>query len=330
MQVRNAVSVKEGFGKKLLRNREALALPLMFVAAVVLFGWLAEGFLTIGNLSNVARQSVYLLIASMGQLVVLVAGGLDLSIGTTAALASVAGSMTMVGVGHAMPDSPAVAIGAGVAVSAVIGAGIGLVNGLGVTLLRIPAFMMTLGMSSVVFGVALFVSGGTPVDGLPMQLGAVFGFGSLFGVPIPSIVALLVTIAVYCLLERTRAGRHLYATGGNQRAATLSGIRTTRVILMAFMVSGVLAAMTGILLTAQLGSGETNVGQNLPLQSIAACVIAGVSLAGGKGRVVWVLLGTLLISLVQNGLDLMQVGAYAATIVVGAILIFAMAIARQR
>lgn len=330
-RVEHGGSVKNrGLLGSLAAHREALALPLMFVVAVALFGALAPGFLTLDNLTNVARQSVYLLIASLGQLIVLVVGGLDLSVGTIAALVSVVGSMVMVAVNHAFPDAPLLAILAGCAVAVALGASVGLLNGIGVTMLRIPAFMMTLGMSSVVFGVALFISGGVPVDGLPKELGAVFGFGSVWGVPVPAVVAIALTVLVYVLLERTRFGRHLYATGGNHRAAALSGVRTARVGLLAFVLSGVLAALTGMLLTAQLGTGETNVGQNLPLQSIAACVIAGVSLAGGKGRTLWVVIGTLLITLVQNGLDLMQVGAYAATMAIGAILIFAMAIARQR
>jgi ribose transport system permease protein len=310
--------------RKLLRHREALALPLMFAVAIVLFGAMGPGFFSLDNLSNVARQSVYLLMASLGQLLVLVVGGLDLSIGTVAALASVVGSLVIVALGAHLP--PLAAILAGALAAVALGAVIGFLNGFGVAVLRIPSFMVTLGMSSVVFGVALFISGGVPVDGLPPQLGAIFGFGTLLGIPVPALIALFVMVAVYVLLERMRLGRHLYATGGNLRAAALSGVRTTRVGLIAFVLSGALAALTGMLLTAQLGTGETNVGQSLPLQSIAACVIAGVSLAGGKGRVLWVVLGTLLIMLVQNGLDLMQVGAYAANMVVGVILLLAMAI----
>lgn len=326
----DAAPEAESMVRRCVRNREALALPLMFTIAVILFTALAPGFLSLDNLTNVARQSVYLLITSLGQLLVLVAGGLDLSVGTVAALASVVGSMAIVATHQAIPDAPMLAILVGVVVSVAIGVCVGLLNGIGVTVLRIPAFMMTLGMSSLVFGVALLISGGVPVDGLPKEMGAIFGFGSLFGLPVPALVAFLLMGMVYLLLERTRFGRHLYATGGNPRAAALSGVRTARVSLGSFILSAALAALTGMLLTAQLGTGETNVGQNLPLQSIAACVIAGVSLAGGKGRTLSVVLGTLLITMVQNGLDLMQVGAYAATMAIGGILIFAMALARQR
>lgn len=313
----------------LVRNRQDLALPVMFGAAVLVFALQAPGFLTADNLTNMARQSVYLLIVALGQLVVLVAGGLDLSVGTVVALTSVASATVMAMVFAAFPESPWLAVAAGAGIGIAIGLAVGLVNGLGTTLLKIPPFMMTLGMSSVLFGVTLLISGGTPIYGLPPVLGEVFGFGEVAGIPVPALVALAMIAVTYVLLEWSRFGRHLYATGGNLRAAELSGVRTGRVIVLSFVLSSLMAVLTGLLLTARLDTGEANIGASLPLESIAACVIAGVSLAGGQGRTLKVLLGTLLIMLVGNGLNLMQVGAYAQTMAIGAILIFAMALARH-
>jgi len=313
----------------LVRNRQDLALPLMFVTAVLVFSVEAPGFLTADNFTNMARQSVYLLIVALGQLIVLVAGGLDLSVGTVVALTSVAGATVMAAVHAAFPESPWLAVAAGAGTGLAIGVAVGLVNGLGATLLKIPPFMMTLGMSSVLFGITLLISGGSPIYGLPKVLGEVFGFGEVFGVPVPALVALAMIAVTYVLLEWSRFGRHLYATGGNPRAAELSGVRTGRVIVLSFVLSSVMAVLTGLLLTARLDTGEANIGASLPLESIAACVIAGVSLAGGQGRTLKVLLGTMLIMLVGNGLNLMQVGAYAQTMAIGAILIFAMALARH-
>lgn len=310
-------------------NRQMLALPLMFVAAVILFTIQAPGFLTADNLTNVIRQSVYLLIVALGQLIVLIGGGLDLSVGALVSMTSVSSAVVMAMVFAAMPDLPWVAVAAGCAAGLAIGMLVGLFNGLGATLLKIPPFMMTLGMSSVLFGITLLISGGVPIYGLPPVLGEVFGFGEFLGVPVPALVALVLVIATYLLLEWSRFGRHLYASGGNVRAAELSGVRTRRVIIVSFMLSSVMAVLTGLLLTARLDTGESNVGSSLPLESIAACVIAGVSLAGGQGRTLKVVLGTLLIMLVGNGLNLMQVGAYAQTMAIGAILIFAMALARH-
>lgn len=314
---------------RLLRHREALVLPVLFTLAVVVFALQAPGFLTADNLINVSRQSVYLMIVSLAQLVVLIGGGLDLSVGTIVALASVVGATVMAAAHAAWPDSPALAIAAGSGAGLAVGVVVGLVNGFGTAVLRIPAFMMTLGMSSVVFGLTLLVSGGVPVYGLPPSFGEAFGFGRIAGLPVPSLIAALVVVAIYVLLEWTRYGRHLYATGGNLRAAELSGVRTTRVTIGAFAIAGALSALSGLLLTARLDTGESNIGASLPLESIAACVIAGVSLSGGLGRTWKVVIGTLLIVLVQNGMNLMQVGAYAQTIAIGAILILAMALSRR-
>jgi ribose/xylose/arabinose/galactoside ABC-type transport system permease subunit len=313
----------------LARRRQQLALPVMVVLAVLVFASQSDQFLSADNLSNMARQSVYLLIVVLGQFIVLVCGGLDLSVGTVVSLTSVAGATVMAAVFAAHPAHPELALAAGLATGLLIGGGAGLLNGLGVTLLRIPPFMMTLGMSSVLFGVTLLVSGGSPVYGLPPLLGQTFGFGEWAGVPVPAWVALALALGTYALMEWTRFGRHVYATGGNARAAELSGVRAGRVTVAAFVLSGVLAALSGLLLTARLDTGEANVGTSYPLESIAACVIAGVSLAGGQGRTASVVLGTLLIMMVGNGLNLMQVGAYAQTMAVGGILILAMALARH-
>lgn len=314
---------------RLSRHRQAVVLPLLFALAVGVFSLNAQGFLGAENLINVSRQSVYLLIVALAQLVVLIGGGLDLSVGTVVALASVIGATVMAAVFEAVPDTPALAILSGAVAGLTAGALVGLVNGIGTAVLKIPAFMMTLGMSSVAFGLTLLVSGGVPIYGLPPAFGEFFGFGRIAGVPVPSLLAGVTVIAIYVLLEWTRFGRHLYATGGNLRAAELSGVRTTRVTITAFTLAGALSALSGLLLTARLDTGESNIGASLPLESIAACVIAGVSLAGGVGRTIAVLVGTLLIMLVQNGMNLMQVGAYAQTIALGVILILAMALSRK-
>lgn len=313
----------------LVRNRQAAALPIMFVAAMVIFSIGSPKFLTADNLTNVTRQSVYLLIIALGQFIVIVNGGLDLSVGSIVSLTSVASAIVMAMVFAAFPDAPALSLLAGLCVALLIGAAAGLVNGIGISFLGIPPFMMTLGMGSVLFGITLFVSGGMPIYGMPPMLGQVFGFGRIAGFPVPALIALALVVVVYFVMEWTRFGRHLYASGGNPRAAMLSGVRISRVNIWAFAISGLLAALSGLLLTSRLGTGEANVGTSFPLESIAACVISGVALAGGQGRTLAVVLGTLLILLVQNGLNLMQVGAYAQTMATGAILIFAMAIARH-
>lgn len=313
----------------LRHNQHRLVLPGLFLAALFIFALSAPGFFSADNQLNVSRQSVYLMLVALAQLIVLVGGGIDLSVGTIVALSSISASLTMSGVYQNGEGSAEWAIATGTLVALAVGAFVGLLNGIGTALLRIPSFMMTLGMSSVVFGVALYLSGGVPIYGLPQEFGQAFGYGQFLGIPAPVLVVLLAIAAVYVLLEWTRYGRHLYAIGGNPRAATLSGVRTERVTVMAFVLSGVLSALSGVLLTARLGTGEASIGTTFPLESIAACVIAGAALTGGVGRTLAVVAGTFLIVMVQNGMNLMQIGAYAQTMVVGALLIFAMAFSKK-
>lgn len=330
MSVTQATGASEMRPLQMLReNRQVLALPIIFAITLIVFSVGAPNFMTLDNVTNVARQSVYLLIVALAQLIVMISGGLDLSVGANVALTSVGSAIVMAAVYAAYPDAPWLSLWIGLGVGMMIGAGVGLVNGLGVTALGIHPFMMTLGMSSVLFGVTLFIAGGVPIYGIPPLHGELFGFGRIFQMPIPAVVAIFLVIVTYLALSWTRFGRHLYATGGNERAASLSGVRTGRVTVMAYMMCGMLASLSGLLLTARLGTGEANIGGSLPLESIAACVISGVSLAGGRGNALMVVLGTLIIMLVQNGLNLMQVGAYAQFIATGAILIVAMALARK-
>lgn len=316
-------------------RREALVLPVMVVIALIIFSFGSDRFLTTDNLMNVARQSVFLLIIAVGQMVVMVSGGMDLSVGANVSLTSVVSSIVMAAVFVAAPEQPWLALWAGLAAGMAVGLSVGLVNGLGVTVLKINPFMMTLGLSSIVAGISLYVSGGRPIYGIPPLHGDIFGFGRLFrtetfnGIPIPSLVAILLVVLAWFTMEWTRFGRHLYAAGGNARAAALSGVRTGNVRVMAYMISGLMASLSGLLLTARLGTGENTVGASYPLESIAACVISGVALTGGRGRTLAVVVGTLLIILVQNGLNLMQVGAYGQAIAIGGILVFAMALSRR-
>jgi len=320
---------QSGSRRWLQHNQHRLVLPALFLFALLIFAFSAPGFFSVDNQLNVSRQSVYLMLVALAQLIVLVGGGIDLSVGTIVALSSISASLTMSGVYQNGEGSAEWAIALGTAVALLVGGLVGLLNGIGTALLRIPSFMMTLGMSSVVFGVALYLSGGVPIYGLPQEFGQVFGYGYFLGIPSPVLVVLLAIAAVYVLLEWTRYGRHLYAIGGNPRAATLSGVRTERATIMAFVLSGVLSALSGVLLTARLGTGEASIGTTFPLESIAACVIAGAALTGGVGRTLAVVAGTFLIVMVQNGMNLMQIGAYAQTMVVGALLIFAMAFSKK-
>lgn len=298
-------------------------LPFFLLAALVIFSALSSKFLTGQNLVNVARQSVYLVLVSLGQMLVLISGGFDLSVGTAIALTSVVSAMGMVWFAGLFPD----AIWLAILLGAFLGFGaallVGVVNGIGVAYFDVSPFIMTLGVSSVGAGLALFLTGGVPVSDLPFAFGDTFGFGRLAGIPIPVLIAIVCSVLMWVFMSRTRLGTQIYAVGGNIKAAHLSAINTKRTLMLAYMVCALIASLTGLLLTARVESGEANLGGTIALESIAACVIAGVSLRGGIGRVENVVLGGFFIVLVQNGMNLAQVSSYMQMVLLGILLILA-------
>jgi ribose transport system permease protein len=298
-------------------------LPFMLVIAFVVFSTLSDQFLTVQNLVNLLRQSVYLILVSLGQMLALVTGGFDLSVGTVMAITSVVSAMAMQSLGVALPDATWVVVLVGCMCGLLAGLTVGLVNGIGIAFIGVSPFIVTLGVQSIGFGIALFLTGGVPVSGLPSEFSDLFGFGTLLGVPIPILVTAVCVAGIGILMGRTPTGTHLMAVGGNAKAAALSGIDTRRVLLVAYLLCAGLAAVSGLLLTARVETGEANLGGTVALESIAACVIAGVSLRGGIGRVPNVVMGAIFIGLVQNGMNLASVGSYLQMVVLGALLIVA-------
>jgi ribose transport system permease protein len=298
-------------------------LPFLLAIAVVVFALMSENFLTTRNLTNVLRQSVYLTIVSAGQMLALLTGGFDLSVGTILAIASVVGALVMASVYAAMPEAAGLAITLGSLAGIAAGTMIGVANAVGVAFFGVSPFMMSLGMASVGFGIALYLTGGVPVYGMPMAFGDIFGFGTLLGLPVPVWVAALLILLLAVLLYLTPWGRYFYAVGGNAKAARLSGISVRGTLFATYVLCAFLAATAGMLLTARLDTGEANIGASMPLESIAACVIAGVSLRGGIGRVENVVLGAIFIGLVQNGMNLARIESYLQTVVLGLLLILA-------
>lgn len=305
-------------------------LPFFLVAALILFTLASKQFLTLDNLTNVARQSVYLVLVSLGQMLVLVTGGFDLAVGTSIALTSVVSASVMVYFAAQFPDMVWLVILLGILAGFLAALAIGALNGLGIAQFGVSPFIMTLGAQSVGAGIALYLTGGVPIGNLPYEFGDFFGFGRVFGVPVPVLVAIVAIVGMWVLMNRTRSGARIYAIGGNIKAANLSGINTKRTLFLAYILCALLASVAGVLLTARVESGETNLGGTIALESIAACVIAGVSLRGGIGRVESVVLGAFFIVLVQNGMNLMQIGSYMQMVLLGSLLILAVVIDQFR
>jgi ribose transport system permease protein len=203
---------------------------LLLAACLIVFGVAEERFLSSQNIFNVARQSTYLMIIAMGQMIVLITAGFDISVGSTIALVSVVSALVMSSIIAADPNAVALAITAGIAAGILTGALVGVVNGLGVAILNVPPFIMTLGMLSMALGMALILSGGQVIYGIPDAFSVHFSYGRLFGLPAPIFYTFGLFVLVYFLLNYTRLGRYLYAIGSNRRAAQLSGISTPGLI----------------------------------------------------------------------------------------------------
>lgn len=299
-------------------------LPFLLVGAVILFGLQEERFLSSLNLFNVARHSTFLIVLAMGQMIVIVTAGLDLSVGAVVGFAGVVTGLILQQVLGTSPDAfflaASLAVIAGIAASAVVGA----INGFGVAILGVPPFMMTLGTATSLVGISLSFTSGLPITTIPDDFMRTLGYGRIFGVAPAVFITGILFIAVWLLLNRTTIGRYFYSVGSNIRASQLSGINTKLQLFLAYIFCSVMAGITGILFVARTGSAEALNGNAYTLQAVAACVIGGVSLFGGSGKVRDVLLGAVFITILTNGMNLTRVESYVQQIVLGAVLILAL------
>lgn len=301
-------------------------MPFLLLALVLLFGILEPRFVSEANLFNLTRQSTYLIIICVAQFLVLVSGGIDLSVGSNVALVSVVTASIMKYMLGIDPEAVHTAVAVAVACGVLTGTLVGLFNGIGVALLRVTPFVMTLGSLSMASGLALYISDGYSISGLPELFGNYLAYESLAGIPVPTLYAALILLIAYVLLNWTRFGRYLYAIGSNQKAARLSGVRTSLQQVLVYVLAGAIVGIGAVLLTARTESGEATLGgTELILNSIAACLIAGVSLNGGRGLLRNVVLGAIFITALSNGMNLLRINSYLQTIIIGAVLIIAIA-----
>jgi ribose/xylose/arabinose/galactoside ABC-type transport system permease subunit len=283
------------------------------------FASMSEFFLTSANLKAILVQSSSVAIIAAGLTVVIIAGEIDLSIGALQAVASSVSAVVIIQHGAAWPVG--VLLGIGVATAA------GLVNGLVTWRLQIPSFIGTLAMLGIAQGFAFLVTNNAPISGFPnayLELGT----GELGGVPIPVIIAFTILVGLHLMLHRTRLGRHIFAVGGNAEYAALSGIQTGRVRTITLTLSGALAGVAGIMLSARLNAGAGDYGTSDLLPAVAAVVIGGTSLFGGVGTVWGTTAGVVLLTSITNGLIVISVADYWQQIAVGVIIIGAMVLDR--
>lgn len=305
-----------------LAAREA-GLAGVLVLLVVFLALRSPYFLTSGNLIVVGRQASLSLLIAVGMTFVILAGGIDLSVGSTVALVSILTGEFMVNLN--LP--PLLAAG----LALVCGVLVGLVNGVIVATTAIPPFVVTLGMLAVARGLALGITQGQTISGLPAPF-LVLGQGSLAGIPIPIWIAAGVAVVAHLVLSRTRFGRNVFFVGSNEQAAVLSGIRVRRTKIIIFAIAAGLAGLEAVIETARLSVGQPSAGNGYELVAIGAVVIGGASLFGGEGSILGTVLGTLLLALIQNGLILLGISAYWQQVFSGVIIVAAVAlnIWRQR
>lgn len=300
------------------RLREAGILAILLLGAVV-FSVTVPSFFSVDNaITGIGLSAAINTIVAIGLTYVIMTGGIDLSVGSTAALSAVIGADLMQ---RGLPPLLAVVV------ALAVGGVAGLVNGLLITRVQLAPFIVTLGTMTFYRGLALSYTNGQPILSLPDGFKNSLG-GTLLGLPIPLIAALLLVAAFTLILRSTKTGQYILAIGGNAEAVRLSGINTGRFVTLTYVISGMLAAFAALVLIAQLGAAEPILGSGWELSAIAASVVGGTSLAGGKGNVVGALLGALLLSMLQNVLTLLGVQAFYQLLATGLIIIGAMVIDR--
>jgi ribose transport system permease protein len=298
---------------RLLRRREAgVGLALLLLAAAL--AWHVPAFRESGNLFLVSRQIAYVAILALGVFFTILTAGIDLSIGSLVSLSGVIGALAMSRAG--VP--PVLGLAAGL----LVGAALGAVNGGLVAYAGVAPFIVTLGMMSVARGLVLIITHGDSIRDVPK--GVVDALNGNVG-PIAGavLVLLVVALAAHLLLAHTRFGRALYAVGGNETAAALSGVQTRRIKLCAYVLSGLFSALVGLLYIGRYSAAQADIGKGMELDGIAAAVIGGTSLMGGQGTVLGVILGATLMGVIRNGLVLLQVSGYWQELVIGVIIVLA-------
>lgn len=293
-----------------------LALVIVCIGLAVL----SPDFRTVGNLLDVMRQVSINAVISFGMTLTILLGGIDLSVGSVLAVSSVLTALLMKG-GHGAVVAATIGL--------VAGALMGSLNGVVIAKGKVAPFIATLGTMTLLRGIALVLSKGTPISNFGNDFFSLLGGGYLIHlIPLPVIWMLIIFALFWFLLAKTVFGRHVYATGGNSEAARLSGVKTDRVQILVYTISGAMAAVAGVILTSRLDSAQPTAGAGYELDAITAVVLGGTSLSGGRGWIFGTLVGALLIGVLNNGLNLIGVSAFYQQVAKGAVILIAVLLDR--
>lgn len=295
---------------------------LILIIEFVIFSVANSSFLTPSNILSVGRQMSFTGIAAIGMTLVMLTGGIDISVGSMLAMAGVLCAKLSADLG--MPLWVAVIF------TLLLGALFGLINGVSVTRFHIPALIATLATQTILKGIAYLITNAVPVKNLSDTY-KFLGQGYLFGiVPVPLVITIALFVLAWWYLDKTYLGRRVYLAGGNEEAARLSGINTKLTITSTYVLSGIFAAIAGVLMAARLGSGQPSVGSGFEMDVITATVLGGISVNGGKGRVVNVFVGACIMGVLANGMTMMNINQYLQWIINGVVLLFAVTMSNLR
>ncbi|MCM3600068.1 ABC transporter permease [Robertmurraya korlensis] len=297
-----------------------LGMLIILALLIAVMSVIAPNFTDSSNILNVLKQSSITAILAAGMTVVILTGGIDLSVGSTLALSGVI-SVLLSNAGA--PVGLAMLAGAGVGYVA------GAINGYLTAVPKLPAFIVTLGSMTYLRGLAYVITGGYPVV-LASEKFKFIGAGEIFGIPTPIYIMAIVYFIMFVILKYTMFGRHVYAIGGNEEAAHLTGIKVNRTLINVYSISGLLAGISGVVMAGRLFSGQPMVGIAFELDAIAAVVLGGTSFVGGRGRIQGTIIGVLIVAVLTNGMTLLNVDYYWQQVVKGIVIVIAVLLDRLR
>jgi ribose transport system permease protein len=293
---------------------EASGVLVALVALVLALSLATDNFLSAYNVSVVVRQAAFVGLVALGQTLVLLVGGIDLSVGAGAGLSSIVGAIALTQWG--VPPWLVIPF------TMAFGFFLGAINGVFVAWLRLNPFIVTLATWEIFAGLTLVITKGYPIRPLGESF-AIFGKGEPFGIPVPVLIFIAVALVLIWMLTQTRFGRNIFAVGGNRDAAILAGIPARKVEFIAFGLSGMLAAMAGILFASRMDAAQPSVGEGWLMGAITAAILGGTSLRGGQGSIVGTVLGALLLTVLANGTVLMNVSGFWQRVIVGTVVLIA-------
>jgi len=313
---------KTSKGARLGQFTQKLGALLGLIILIIVVTALNPSFIEPLNILNLLRQVAINALISFGMTFVILTGGIDLSVGSILALSSaVTANLLLSGI------NPIIAIVLGCLLGGVLGS----INGLLITKGRMAPFIATLATMTIFRGLTLVYTKGNPITGLGNQASFQFlGRGYLLGIPVPAVTMVIVFVILWIVLHKTPFGRKTYAIGGNEKASIISGIKVDRVKIMIYSLIGMLSALAGAILTSRLNSAQPTAGQSYELDAIAAVVLGGTSLTGGRGRIVGTLIGALIIGILNNGLNLLGVSSFYQMVVKGIVIAIAVLLDRKK